>query len=151
MLHKIKHNGVTYRFAECGTLRYLRAVLGCSRPQFLAPFTDESLSAQGARCFLAWGPSRQWLACGFYLTPDGEVGGLVNATDIKGLGRAAFLAAQALGAKRLNCFDGFLTRLYRAEGWRITHREPFNPSLAPRGWDVGRDGRPDVVTMVNPR
>lgn len=152
----VAHAGGLYVFEEASPLRYLRAAVNVSRPGYLAPVTEAGLKAEGAQCYVARRAQRrggEYLAAGFYLLPLGrtfEVAGIVNATPIKGLGFAAFVAAEALGATVLNCFDGYLPALYARQGWRETCRTAFDPKLAPRHWNHARDGRPAVVFMRAP-
>lgn len=62
---------------------------------------------------------------------------LVNVFSLVG-GRGADLISDAVqeGATNLNCFDGYLVRMYSAHGFRELRREP--------NWT---EGGPDVVFM----
>jgi hypothetical protein len=83
---------------------------------------------------------------GCAITPDKE---LVNLFNINGDGQGRYLALIAvnLGAKKLNCFDGFLKSYYELIGFVETSRVQFDDSLAPDNWDYETNGRPDVVHM----
>jgi len=88
---------------------------------------------------------------GFWIAYSGELGGVFNATGIPGLGEQAVRYAVSLGAESLNCFAGFLERYYTRLGWVETGRSPFDPALAPQGWDAATMGMPDVVMFRAPR
>ena len=79
-----------------------------------------------------------------FLTPDGKSGfaiskegELVNLFSLVG-GRGADLVQAAIqeGATKLDCFDGYLVRLYSGFGFQEYRREP--------NWT---EGQPDVVYM----
>ncbi len=80
-----------------------------------------------------------------YLAPDARSGFLISGDEIVGLfstarGRGDDLVTDAVaaGGRRLDCFDGYLTRLYYRHGFVITRREPnWNPP------------GPDVVYMTH--
>lgn len=71
---------------------------------------------------------------GFAIRPDGEL--VYVFSTVRGRGDILVRAAIALGAVRLDCFDGYLTDLYRRNGFDVTRREP--------NWTPGG---PDVVYM----
>lgn len=72
---------------------------------------------------------------GFAIGPDGTLMGLFSLTR----GRGDLLVRQAveLGARRLDCFDGYLPGLYSRHGFVEYDREP--------NWTPGG---PDVVYMT---
>ena len=61
------------------------------------------------------------------------------------------LLSEALhvGGKKLNCFDGYLSKIYIEAGFAPVCRLEFNDDSAPEGWNFDRDGRPDVVFMAH--
>lgn len=79
----------------------------------------------------------------FYVTDDGLSGfGIVDGTLVglfslaKGRGASLISSATAAGAQKLDCFDGYLSSLYRAHGFMETSRAA--------NWTPGG---PDVVFM----
>lgn len=83
---------------------------------------------------------------GFFLANDGELRNVFNHGS-PGRGREAVEYAIEKGAKRLDCFDGFLVGWYEKMGFREVGRMKFNPDFAPDGWDYDHLGQPDVVFM----
>ena len=76
---------------------------------------------------------REDFSGGYGVTDDGELIGLFS---LNGGGRALVRDAMANGARRLDCFDGFLTDFYASIGWTEVMREA--------NWTPGG---PDVVYM----
>ena len=72
---------------------------------------------------------------GFGVSGEGEMVGLFSL--VRGRGSWLAFRAEAHGATRLDCFDGYLPRFYASLGWREYHREP--------NWTPGG---PDVVYMT---
>lgn len=72
---------------------------------------------------------------GFAIREDGELVGVFSL--VKGRGDSIVAAAIENGAKYLDCFDGYLPRLYSRHGFTEVKREP--------NWTPGG---PDVVYMV---
>lgn len=83
---------------------------------------------------------------GYVVGPDGSLKNLFNA-GCPGADEHAVRDAIALGANRLDCFDGFLPAYYARFGFVERDRCRWDDSLAPAGWDYDRWGRPDVVFM----
>lgn len=80
--------------------------------------------------------AEDWRA-GFSIRPDGE---LVYVFSLdRGHGDDIMRAALANGARRLDCFDGYLVEFYARHGFEVTAREP--------NWTPGG---PDVVFMALP-
>ena len=100
-----------------------------------------------AKAFLSVDPELGFGRTGFMVAPNRELVNLFNRGR-PGDGRLAVAHAIAHGASRLNCYDGFLADYYRALGFVETGRAPFDPALAPEGWDYAERGRPDVVFMA---
>lgn len=99
------------------------------------------------RAFLSEDADRGFGRTGFMVTADGELVNLFN-WGRPGDGRLAVRHAVAHGARRLNCYDGFLADYYRRLGFVERARAPFSPALAPEGWDYASRGCPDVVFMA---
>jgi len=99
------------------------------RPEQLRLNLAATLPA-GSRCFVG-------VHGGFAITPDAE---LVNLFAERGHGDELVAAAVELGAKHLNCFDGYLPVLYARHGFVAKVRVPFDDRYAPAGWTYGRPG-----------
>ena len=52
------------------------------------------------------------------------------------------------GGVKLDNYDGYLTKLYQKNGFRVAARLPFNKEFAPEDWSEEMHGTPDVVFMV---
>ena len=87
---------------------------------------------RGTRCYLAYVNGQA--ACGYAIKDTGELC-YVHAL-IRGCGDALVQDAIANGAKRLDCFDGYLVSLYARHGFVETARVPNYTK-----------GDPDVVYM----
>jgi hypothetical protein len=72
---------------------------------------------------------------GFGITDVGELVGVFSTE--KGRGDRLISEAKRLGAKRLDCFEGYLTDFYARHGFREVYREA--------NWT---EGEPDVVYML---
>jgi hypothetical protein len=92
-----------------------------------------------------------------YLSDDGLTGiamingdESVNLFNNSGSPNAAFMALQLIllrGARRCDCFDGKLVKLYQHFGFVEVRRVKFDDAYAPDGWDYDKLGRPDIVYM----
>jgi hypothetical protein len=82
--------------------------------------------------------------------PDGDIAGLFKkaTSKAKGVAQDLLKRAVAAGGKKLDNFDGYLTKQYEKAGFRIVSRVPFNEEYAPPGWNKEIHGTPDVVAMV---
>jgi hypothetical protein len=82
--------------------------------------------------------------------PDGDIAGLFKKamSKAKGVAQDLLKRAVAAGGKKLDNFDGYLTKQYEKAGFRIVSRVPFNEEYAPPGWNKEIHGTPDVVAMV---
>ena len=112
-----------------------------TRPGFLSPLVPEELVDK--RVTLKHNGT-----VGFALTPDGDMQNLFNNGGPKGAARELIFDGLRSGGKTLDAFDGYLTDLYRQYGFVETGRLKFNDEFAPAGWNIDRDGRPDVVFMA---
>lgn len=91
-----------------------------------------------------------------FLTPDGLSGFALDGENIvsvfshpdapRGRLRKIIDVAVANGGRKLDAFDGNLTRMYSALGFVETGRVPFDPAQAPADWPASL-GTPDVVFM----
>jgi hypothetical protein len=86
---------------------------------------------------------------GYAISPDGELVNLFNNSDVPGLGKLAVEDAKSRGARKLDAYDGYLTQYYKSLGFKETQRVKFLDEYAPDGWDFQKNGRPDIVYMVN--
>ena len=83
------------------------------------------------------------------VTEDGNMIGLVKYNQsIKGTAAAVQEARIKMGGIKLDNFDGYLTRIYQKNGFRVAARIPFNEEYAPEGWNKEKHRTPDVVFMV---
>ncbi len=83
------------------------------------------------------------------VTKDGNMVGLFKY-DSSQTGTAAAVqeARIKMGGIKLDNFDGYLTKTYKKNGFRVAARIPFNEEYAPEGWNKEAHGTPDVVFMV---
>jgi len=82
------------------------------------------------------------------LDAQSDLQNLFNNGGPPGADTDALLHAVEHGAQTLDCFDGFLPKLYATAGFVATGRIKFVDAYAPTGWNFARDGRPDVVFMA---
>jgi len=81
---------------------------------------------------------------------DGDIKGVFKLPTSKAKGVADNILQEAVnqGGTKLDNFDGYLTKIYERNGFRIAARIPFNEEVAPDGWNKAKHGTPDVVAMV---
>lgn len=100
----------------------------------------------------------------FFLSEDGKSGfAIKNGDDLVSVfaaadanhGDALIECAIAAGARRLDCFNTILPKLYAKHGFRPVARIAFNREYAPYDWDYDffakgdfNHGEPDIVFMV---
>jgi len=118
---------------------------------------EQARNASKRSQFLAAKPSAELAACRLYLSDDGRVGfaidtagdlqNVFNNGSFRGAGATAVATAVVLGARKLDCFDGFLVGFYARFGFKEVRRVAFDPAFAPEHWDYSHDGTPDVVYM----
>ena len=85
------------------------------------------------------------------VTPDGNMVGLFKYDQSqKGTAAAVQEARIKKGGLKLDNFDGYLTRTYQKNGFRVAARISFNEEYADelKGWEKEKHGTPDVVFMV---
>lgn len=92
---------------------------------------------------------------GFAITPKGELVSLYKGRyalnmGVRITGKGLVLEALELGATHLDCFDGYLTKLYASCGFEEVTRLERDDQYAPDGWGYDALGRPDVVYMALP-
>jgi hypothetical protein len=132
-------------FIRCTSLPLFQSAQHLVRRRWnLTAVTPEEFGR--AKAFLSTDPDRGFGHTGFMVTEEGELVNLFNHGR-PGDGRLAVGHAIAHGATHLNCYDGFLADYYALLGFVETGRAPFDPNLAPAGWDYASRGRPDVVFM----
>lgn len=125
--------------------QFLAAQNGMKRSAYLTQHdasTLQKIIADGGRLYLSEDGKT-----GYVLTGGKDLQNLFNNGGIDGSGKAALLHAIQSGAETLDCFDGFLPRLYNQFGFRPYMAYQFDDQYAPEGWNYERDGRPDVVFM----
>ena len=81
---------------------------------------------------------------------NGDIKGLFKNPETNTRGVGAKLVQQAVnnGGRTLDNFDGFLTKIYKEAGFRVTGRIPFDEQYKPDGWIKELHGTPDVVSMI---
>ena len=112
------------------------------RIEFFTIYPEEVL--RGWKLFLT---KAKESGAGFALTSGNDLVNLFNNTGIKGLGGIMVRCAIDLGARRVFCFDGYLYSFYASFGFRVVRAIPWNDRLAPKNWDYGKYGKPDVLYM----
>lgn len=110
--------------------------------QFVSPVDPKELRERGARTYLTENGGT-----GYFMNPDGYVGGVFSDGSVKGAGQRAMLNAVENGATKLDCYDGFLPKYYSQFGFKVTGRNEWNADYAPDNWNYERDGKPDYVDM----
>lgn len=84
----------------------------------------------------------------------GEIAGLHSSNDNSvqhpqhNVSPCLFGAATKHGGKWLECFDTWLPRVYEKQGLTPVARIPFNREYAPKNWNYGKLGEPDLVFMA---
>jgi hypothetical protein len=84
---------------------------------------------------------------GVSVSPDGDIQNLFNHTGPKGIGEELLDKAIAEGGRTLDCYNGYLRKLYKDHGFKEGGRMEFNPDYAPDGWNFEEYETPDVVFM----
>ena len=83
------------------------------------------------------------------VTEDGNMIGMFKYDkNAKNTAQAVQEARIQKGGVKLDNYDGYLTKLYQKNGFRVTARLPFNKEFAPEDWSEEINGTPDVVFMV---
>jgi hypothetical protein len=85
-----------------------------------------------------------------FVSNDGDIKGVFKlpTSKVKGVADNILQEAVNQGGTKLDNFDGYLTKIYERNGFRIAARIPFNEEFAPDGWNKAKHGTPDVVAMV---
>jgi hypothetical protein len=85
-----------------------------------------------------------------FVSNDGDIKGVFKlpTSKVKGVADNILQEAVNQGGTKLDNFDGYLTKIYERNGFRIAARIPFNEEIAPDGWNKAKHGTPDVVAMV---
>jgi hypothetical protein len=85
-----------------------------------------------------------------FVSQDGDIKGVfkANKDSAEKTGDEVLKKAVKAGGIKLDNFDGYLTKIYERNGFRIASRIPFNEEYAPEGWEKEAHGTPDVVAMV---
>lgn len=85
-----------------------------------------------------------------FVSQSGDIKGVfkANKESSEKTGDEVLKKAVKAGGIKLDNFDGYLTKIYERNGFRIASRIPFNEEYAPDGWDKEAHGTPDVVAMV---
>lgn len=105
-------------------------------------------------------PTEDYQKMKMFLTKDGTAGIAVKEDgDIVSVfstekGMATYMLQLAInnGGEKLDCFDTYLTKIYKSNGFREYKRDAWNEEYKPEGWDKEyykqfNNGEPDVVYM----
>lgn len=109
------------------------------RQEFLTPNSEEDL-ANHTVVMLKGGK------VGYAISPEGDLQNVFNNNG-QGAGAEAICDAIARGARTLDCFDGFLPMYYTKFGFVKVREISWDDQYAPKSWDYGKLGRPNVVFM----
>lgn len=83
------------------------------------------------------------------VTEDGNVVGVFKDKDgFKGVADDLLQKSVTIGAVKLDNYDGYLTKIYQRNGFRVVSRLAFNEEVAPPKWKKELHGTPDVVFMI---
>ena len=84
------------------------------------------------------------------VTKEGDIKGVFKQPESKekGVGDKIIQKAVEEGGRTLDNYDGYLTKIYEKNGFRVASRTPFNEQYAPEGYNKEKHGTPDIVTMV---
>lgn len=96
--------------------------------------------------------------CGFVIKPDGDLISVFSYPKGSGRNKALMPLAIAQGAKKLDCYDTYLPKLYENFGFKEVKRDKWNEKFIPKNekgevvWDKKyfkqyNNGEPDVVYM----
>lgn len=135
----LKQSSLQSEFQEVKASEYIKARDRSSRSQFLTPYTAKEL--KNYRLFL----NKEGV--GYALSPEGDMVGVFNNSSIPGAGREAIVHGISNGAKTLDAIDGFLPKYYNQFGFVEEKRLPWDDKYAPKGWNYGKYGRPDIVFL----
>jgi hypothetical protein len=87
---------------------------------------------------------------GIIVKKDGDIKGLFKkpSSNAKRISNDLIPAAILNGGIKLDCFDGYITDIYKEHGFRVVARMPFVEKYAPEGWNKDKHGTPGVVAML---
>ena len=84
------------------------------------------------------------------VTEDGNMIGLFKYDESKkGTAKSVEDERIKMGGIKKDNFDGYLTKQYEKNGFKVVSRTPFSEEHAPEGWNKEKHGTPDVVFMVH--
>lgn len=94
-------------------------------------------------------------AAGIAVKNDGDIVSVFKNPDMSAkddigkINQALLLESIRIGGNHLDCFDGFLPKLYGNMGFKPICKLKFNDEFAPKDWNFERDGRPDIIFMAH--
>ncbi len=91
--------------------------------------------------------------CGFVIKPDGDLISVFSYPEGSGRNKVLMPLALSQGAKKLDCYDTYLPKLYENYGFKEIKRDAWNEKYKPKEWDKKyfeqfNNGEPDVVYMA---
>lgn len=119
---------------------FTKSIQGAKKSEFLTVYQPEEY--KGMKTFL--GADKK---SGYAIKPDGDLVSVFNYGE-KGQGPKLVKEAIANGAKKLDAFEGWLTKdFYPKFGFKEVKRVPWNDTYAPKNWDYKTYKRPDIIYM----
>lgn len=91
-----------------------------------------------------------------FLFDDAQAGFAIDRADgtivnlfsvVPGRGKTLVGIAVEEGARKLDVYEGPVSRLYERHGFKIVRRYAFDIAFAQAGWNVAKHGTPDVLDM----
>jgi hypothetical protein len=82
------------------------------------------------------------------MSKEGNLSGLFKDGSNKGVAKTLQDSRVRDGGIKTDNYDGYLTDIYKKNGFRVVSRLAFNEDLAPEGWSKEKHGTPDVVFMI---
>jgi len=89
---------------------------------------------------------------GFAIKNDGDIVSVFSISPKRGTSHSMLELAIQEGGKKLDCFDTYLPKIYKAHGFKEVRRAKWNEKEKPEDWDKEyfkkyNNGEPDVVYM----
>lgn len=111
---------------------------------YVSYFRPEQLDAMKCKLMLSCDGK-----AGFAVTKDNEIIALFKHPESKitNMISKALPLAKLYGAKRLECFEGFLSNEYKKHGFQIAETYEWDDSQAPNDWSYELSGRPNYLLM----
>lgn len=132
--------GTSSGYVSSSPSEFITARDKSTRQQYLSPLKPDDLSEHTLL-------TNKDKTVGAAIDPQGDLQNVFNNGGPKGAAADVIVASIDKGARTLDCYDGHLPEYYAQFGFKETGRIKFNPEFA-HGWDVNKQGQPDVVFMA---